>query len=59
MKLDVRTISGYFIGYPEKSKGIRFYCPNHTTRIKASGNATFIENDEVSGRETPQKVDIQ
>jgi hypothetical protein len=27
-KLDLRTISGYFIGYPEKSKGFRFYCPN-------------------------------
>lgn len=24
-KLDARTISGYFIGYPEKSKGYRFY----------------------------------
>jgi hypothetical protein len=32
-KLDLRTISGYFIGYPEKSKGFRFYCPNHSTRI--------------------------
>ncbi|KAL6328467.1 hypothetical protein AAG906_038342 [Vitis piasezkii] len=28
-KLDSRTISGYFIGYPDKSKGYRFYCPNH------------------------------
>ncbi|RVW36734.1 Retrovirus-related Pol polyprotein from transposon TNT 1-94 [Vitis vinifera] len=29
-KLDPRTISGYFIGYAEKSKGYRFYCPSHT-----------------------------
>ena len=58
-KLDARTISGYFIGYPEKSKGFRFYCPNHTTRIIESGNARFIENDEVSERETPRKVDIK
>ena len=28
-KLDTRTISGYFIGYPEKSKRYMFYCPNH------------------------------
>ena len=27
-KLDSRTISGFFIGYPEKSKGYRLYCPN-------------------------------
>ena len=41
-KLDVRTISGYFIGYPEKSKGYRLYFPNHSTRIIKSGNARFI-----------------
>ena len=58
-KLDVRKISGYFIGYPEKLKGFRFYCPNHITRIIESGNARFIENDEASGRETPRKVDIK
>ena len=52
-------MSGYFIGYLEKSKGFRFYCLNHTTRIIESENARFIENDEVSGRETPQKVDIK
>ena len=32
-KLDPRTISGYFIGYVERSKGYRFYCPSHSTRI--------------------------
>lgn len=25
-KLDSRTVSGFFIGYPEKSKGYTFYC---------------------------------
>ena len=58
-KLDARTISGYFFGYPEKSKGFRFYCPNHITRIIEYENAKFIENDEVSGRETSRKVDIK
>ena len=58
-KLDAKTINGYFIGYPEKSKGFRFYSLNHTTRIIESGNARLVENDEVSGRETPRKVDIQ
>lgn len=48
-KLDSRTTSGYFIGYLEKSKGYRFYCPNHDTRIVESGNARFIENDEING----------
>ena len=32
-KLDPKTVSCYFIGYAERSKGFRFYCPNQTTRI--------------------------
>ena len=28
-KFDPRTVSGYFIGYAENSKGYRFYCPSH------------------------------
>ena len=48
-KLDPRTISGYFIGYAEKSKGYRFYCPSHSTRIMESRNAKFLENDLING----------
>ena len=58
-KIDSRTISGFFIGYPEKSNGYRFYCPNHNTRIVETENARFIENGEVSGSETPRNVVIQ
>ena len=57
-KLDARTISGFFIGYPEKSKGYRLYCSNHSTRIVESGNARFIENGQFSGSEKSRKVDI-
>ena len=48
-KLDSRTISCYFVGYPERSKGYRFYCPNHTTRIVETRDAEFLENGEISG----------
>ena len=58
-KLDARTVSGFFIGYPEKSKGYRFYCPNHSTRIVESGNARFIENGQISGSSEPRKVNVQ
>ena len=58
-KLDARTISGYFIGYPEKSKGYIFYCPNHSMRIFEIGNARFIENGELSGSAVPQEVEIK
>uniref|UniRef100_A0A1J3K4I8 Retrovirus-related Pol polyprotein from transposon TNT 1-94 n=2 Tax=Noccaea caerulescens TaxID=107243 RepID=A0A1J3K4I8_NOCCA len=58
-KLDSRTISGFFIGYPEKSKGFRIYCPNHSTRIVETGNARFYENGEISGSDKVQEVIIQ
>ena len=48
-KLDPRTISGFFIGYAEKSKGYKFYCPSHSTRIVESRNAKFLENALISG----------
>lgn len=50
-KLDPRTVSGYFIGYAEKSKGYRSYCPSNHTRIVESKNAKFLENDLISGRD--------
>ena len=58
MKLDSRIVSGYFIGYLEKSKGYKFYYPNHSSRIIETGNAKFIENGEVSGSANKQIVDI-
>lgn len=32
-----------FVGYPEHSRGYRFYCPNHTTRIIKTNRATFLD----------------
>ena len=58
-KLDSRTISGYFIGYPNKLKGYRFYCPSHSVRIVETGNARFLENGEISGSNEPRKVDVE
>ena len=57
-KLDSHTTSGYFIGYPDKSKGYRFYCPNHNPRIVETCNAKFIENGEVSGSNERHNVEI-
>ncbi|XP_041020778.1 uncharacterized protein LOC121262387 [Juglans microcarpa x Juglans regia] len=37
--------SGYFIGYPDRSKGYKFYCPNRGTRIVESITVKFLEND--------------
>ena len=58
-KFDSITISGYFIGYPDKSKGYKFYCPNHSVRIVETGNAIFLENGGISGSNEPRKVDVE
>jgi len=57
--LDARTIGGYFVGYPEKSKGYMFYFPNHSMRIVETGNARFIENGEINRSIVSQDVEIK
>ena len=42
-KLDSRTISCYFVGYPERSKGYKFYDPSSRSFFE-TGNAKFIED---------------
>jgi hypothetical protein len=32
-KLNPKTVSCHFIGYPDRSKGYRFYCPNNYVKI--------------------------
>ena len=44
-KLDPKTISGYFISYFVGSRGSRFYCPLHTTRVIESDRAIYFEDD--------------
>ncbi|TQE07144.1 hypothetical protein C1H46_007197 [Malus baccata] len=47
-KLDSRTSSCYFMGYLEKSKGFKFYCPQSQTRIQETHNAIFLEDQDIS-----------
>ena len=54
-KLDRRTISVYFVGYAEKSKGYIFYCPHLNLRFVESRNAKFLENDLASGSDLSSK----
>ncbi|CAL2256227.1 unnamed protein product [Prunus armeniaca] len=51
-KLDPKMISCHFTGYPTRSKGFKFYCPNYGTRIVETGCAKFIEHEEdATGKE--------
>ncbi|RVW48989.1 Retrovirus-related Pol polyprotein from transposon TNT 1-94 [Vitis vinifera] len=42
-KLDPKTISGFFVGYCIGSRGSRFYCPSHTTRIIELDRVIYFE----------------
>ncbi|KAK9741622.1 hypothetical protein RND81_03G117900 [Saponaria officinalis] len=48
MKKREMTINGYFIGYAEKSKGFRFYCPSQSTRISGLISGSDQIQDEVT-----------
>ena len=48
-------MSCYFVGYSERSRGFKFYNPS-TRSLFETGNAKFIEDVELSGREPLRKV---
>lgn len=58
-KLDPRTASCFIIGYLERSKGYRFYCPFYHTRIVETSHARFLENDEFSGSSQERNIIFQ
>ncbi|RVW87197.1 Retrovirus-related Pol polyprotein from transposon TNT 1-94 [Vitis vinifera] len=43
--LILKTISGFFVGYCIGSRGSRFYCPSHTTRIIELDRVVYFEDD--------------
>jgi len=57
-KLDSRTISSYFIGYSEKSRGYKFYDPILKT-IFETGTATFFEDIEFGGKNQIRKFVLE
>ncbi|KAL6320066.1 hypothetical protein AAG906_004463 [Vitis piasezkii] len=54
-KLDSKTVSCYFVGYSERSRGFKFY-DSSTRSFFETNNAKFIEDVELSGREPLRKV---
>ncbi|GJR74554.1 putative RNA-directed DNA polymerase [Tanacetum coccineum] len=58
-KLDLKTIGCFFIGHPERSKGYRFYCPSHGTRIVETHHAEFLENANNSGSSSSRRIELQ
>ena len=57
-KLDSRTVSCYFIGYSERSRGFKFYSSSSNT-IFETGNAKFIEDVENSGSSQSRNITFE
>nr|GEY25659.1 UBN2_2 domain-containing protein [Tanacetum cinerariifolium] len=58
-KLDLTTISFFFSGYLERSKGYRIYCLSHSTRIIKTRHAEFLENANNSGSGSFKRIELQ
>jgi hypothetical protein len=58
-KLDPKTIFGYFADYCVGSKGYRFYCPSHVTRIIESNRAIYFENDFQRECSIPREISFR
>jgi hypothetical protein len=56
-KLDPKTVTCHFIGYPDKSKGFRFYCLDRY--IKIVGHAVFLEDDVIKGSMIPREIRLE
>ena len=58
-KLDSKTVSCYFIGYPEKSKGYRFYCPDIQTKFVETRHDVFLEDDMIRGSMVAREISFE
>lgn len=58
-KSDTKTVNCHFIGYPEKSKGYRFYCPEKYTKFVEAGHGVFLEDEMMRGSMVARKIDLE
>ena len=58
-KLDPKTVSCHFIGYPEKSKSFHFYCPDRHTKFVETRHAVFLEEEMVRGSMVAREIDLE
>jgi hypothetical protein len=58
-KLDPKTVSYHFIGYPDKSNGFRFYCLDRYIKIVKTRHAIFLEDDVIRGSMVPREIRLE
>jgi hypothetical protein len=55
-KLNPKTVSCHFIGYPDKSKEFRFYYPDRYIKIVETRHAVFLEDKVIRGSTVPREI---
>jgi hypothetical protein len=58
-KLDPKTVSCHFIGYPDKSKWFRFYCPDRYIKIVEMRHTVFLEDEVIRGSIVPREIRLE
>jgi hypothetical protein len=58
-KLEAKTVSCHFIGYPEKYKSFRFYCPDRHTKYVEMRHAIFLEDEMMRESTVPWKINLE
>jgi hypothetical protein len=58
-RLDSKTVSCHFIGYPDKSKGFCFYCPDRYIKIMEIRHVVFLEDEVIRGSTVPQEIRLE
>jgi hypothetical protein len=58
-KLDHKTVSYHFIGYPDKSKGSCFYCPDRYIEIVEMRHTIFLEDEVIRGSMVPREIRLE
>jgi hypothetical protein len=57
--LDPKTVTCHFIGYPDRSKGYRFYCPKKYTKFVETRHALFLEDELMRRSMVARKIDLE
>jgi hypothetical protein len=58
-KLDPKIVSCHFIGYPDKSKGFCFYCPDRYIKIMETRHIVFLEDEVIRGSMVPREIRLE
>jgi hypothetical protein len=58
-KLDAKTISCHFIGYPKKSKGFRFYCSDRYTKFVETRHTVILEDEMMRGSMVAREIILE